>query len=509
MSNSKAISSMSASPSCWLRLDSPELASNPLIFFQNPRFKCDEKYNLDTFLKYSGHEIVPQTSPEEELNKWLKSKIGEAGKDQRPVTRSRAAQKVAAEAFLATDFEFLCKYNLYQGFKKHGLEPFTASLNIKPDCAVVKKDGLLVLSLEVHSSPYNNTVAKAVANTIDQLRLFRSYSDDFKVSSFVFPKLAQMDSEGKVVNNNKTCVTKVDIEWKDMVFCVSFECLAMEEVWGCIKKAFLRQQKCAINDPIEDGCRYFMRLSHEDLANLESKLESKHKLIQLKSRFSIIVAEDADDSGSKVFKMVPNSEWRHSLHVLFFEYRRKSRSYPHLSVPIDVVVISHRETFFVFKRHLKPLSRSEAKPCLVDLTERVRQALEEVHDLGFAHLDVRLSNICYTRNGDVQLIDFDRIQPTKDPPPVVYGDAFMYTGSDTSSGLDWKQLGIMIYMIQEEMMGTSEAKIEEKDVNVSKDSFLGKLIFQCEYNADEFQQWKTTRLQTVSLIDVINQRLTN
>ena len=54
--------------------------------------------------------------------------------------------------------------------------------------------------------------------------------------------------------------------------------------------------------------------------------------------------------------------------------------------------------FFVFEHLIPPppLGRSQAKSCLVDFVDKAAAALEAVHGLGYAHLDVRLQNICFS-----------------------------------------------------------------------------------------------------------------
>lgn len=69
--------------------------------------------------------------------------------------------------------------------------------------------------------------------------------------------------------------------------------------------------------------------------------------------------------------------------------------------------------FFVFEELLPPLLTNDAKSCIVDLSKQVRTALQIMHSYGFAHLDVRLPNICYRRTGDDYipvLIDYERVR---------------------------------------------------------------------------------------------------
>ena len=50
--------------------------------------------------------------------------------------------------------------------------------------------------------------------------------------------------------------------------------------------------------------------------------------------------------------------------------------------------------FHIFERQMPPLTKFEAKECLCDLLTQTAIALLELHTIGYAHLDVRLPNIC-------------------------------------------------------------------------------------------------------------------
>ena len=74
-----------------------------------------------------------------------------------------------------------------------------------------------------HSSSLLNTVAKCIANVINQLRILRCYYKIKEVSGYVFPKLPNKD--GKCMN--KTIVTRVDVQWEGLEFRVLFTCQSL------------------------------------------------------------------------------------------------------------------------------------------------------------------------------------------------------------------------------------------------------------------------------------------
>ena len=103
-----------------------------------------------------------------------------------------------------------------------------------------------------------------------------------------------------------------------------------------------------------------------------------------------------------------------------------SKSFPSLVSPVDTVRVPRGCTVFRFKKQQEqPLSKALAKLCLRDLVRQV--ALQELHELGLAHLDVRLLNICFTHDGEVRLIDFDRaVYHDRESVPAQFFGPYMY-----------------------------------------------------------------------------------
>ena len=77
---------------------------------------------------------------------------------------------------------------------------------------------------------------------------------------------------------------------------------------------------------------------------------------------------------------------------------------------------------------------------------RTATALLELHRFGFAHLDVRIPNICFAKEGGtyiVKLIDLDRSQEDSCVSLSGYSGE-MHKGAErwwTTTRYDWKQLG--------------------------------------------------------------------
>ena len=391
----------------------------------------------------------------------------------------------------------LCKDNHYEGFSHNKLQPFTSKVKtIKPDLGFsFKENQVLFFMIEVHSQNYCGTVAKTVANTIDQLRLFRLYSTDVDtVSSFVFPRFAKMDRNGRVMSCNKYCVTQVNVKWKQMQFIVDFAYIDdPKEVEEKVKTVFQKQKMLFDGRYQSDRKDYFIRLSKDDLDYVQQCIDSRHSLRQIQSTFSIVLEETSTNGSGddfKIFKIIPDIISDSKVMRLHYLPKRK-KEIMNLSLPIDTLFI-YALAVHVFQKHVKHMNGQEARRCLIDFVPRVRESLIQLHNLGYAHLDVRLPNICFTPDGDVRLIDFDRIQPVFDSSPPEYSGSFMYTGSPgtTVEQLDWKQFGIMIYCILQSYV-ISEADVKENDVShLPEDSFLYRLIYEYTYHVDSFQEWK-------------------
>ena len=105
-----------------------------------------------------------------------------------------------------------------------------------------------------------------------------------------------------------------------------------------------------------------------------------------------------------------------------------SKSFLSLVLPVDTVRVPRGCTVSRFKKQQEqPLSKALAKLCIRDLVRQVVHALQELHELGFAHLDVRLPNICFTHDGEVRLIDFDRaVYDDRESVPVQFFGPYIH-----------------------------------------------------------------------------------
>lgn len=125
---------------------------------------------------------------------------------------------------------------------------------------------------------------------------------------------------------------------------------------------------------------------------------------------------------------------------------------------------------FYFDVLKSPLKRSEARNCIYELGKAVERILNDMHSkLGYAHLDVRLPNICYSDTYEPVLIDVERAQPVDELyVNYMYGkDNCTYPDRLTFGNIDTIQLLWMIFWIEAEQLGCSMeykyTKLQEVD----------------------------------------------
>ena len=160
-----------------------------------------------------------------------------------------------------------------QEWELRDLQPFMKSVVNRPD-VVLLKDKLPLLIVEVQSSPYSNSLSKTVVDLIDQLRLLRNY----KCTGFTFPDFS-----------HKVCVTKVEVEWKDLSFCSTFTPLTSSnavktEVSLAISNSL---QVCSGIGSVQSA-PFFIPFSPIDLAEVGDKVSDRIER-QVYSRQTVVL----------------------------------------------------------------------------------------------------------------------------------------------------------------------------------------------------------------------------
>lgn len=356
---------------------------------------------------------------------------------------------------------------------------------------------LLVLCVEINSSSMEGTVAKLAANLIDLFRYVRHFDKDItQIVGFAFPN-----------SKEKDYVSKVTLEWQNLKFHVKEVIFPLEEKLNLITEVTNAYRvQCLLAEKLKlvhkDLPHYLVPYSDEDIQILKASLmecwkrKSQWKvedLTQEESGFSLLFTD-----GTFYYKFTPYSYARDTLTSL----KEMASLSDRLVLPCNMLTVTGMN-FFVFPKQdyqLTMLKREKLLSCFYFVASGVKDALEELHTLGYAHLDVRLDNICF-HQGKVTLIDFDFAESCDLPDAARTG--FMYSIDEERpnscvSDLDWKQLGLMIYSILE---SKSQTKLTVDDVNeLEKDSLVHHLVFNYRWEDDAAKR----DLQMGAIVDAIS-----
>ena len=348
------------------------------------------------------------------------------------------------------------------------LVPFLASVKNRPDGVVLcefKQWNVPIFILEVHSSPYKYSVAKTAVDVIDQLRLLRCFDANIsKCVGFTFPKFSKDNIE------NKTCVTKVTVSFKDFKFCIHLSPLQISNVKSEIQEVVQGTKNFLFR---YNPFLCFMRLSQKDKMEIAGTFcVHPSKVEQVETRHCIILKTD-----DTFWKYIPRLSEFVNYGLFLEDMKIKCVKPKHMTLPSGTT-LHEGLMFYVFPSKIPPLTKSEAEQCLCDLITKTATALQELHNLGYAHLDVRLPNICFTASNradnDVTLIDLDRVISIKHGSVEGYiGEMYNVPHQWLPSQCDWKQLGLLTASV---LFKLNNHSLIVKDPRVDKNECLKQLI---------------------------------
>ena len=158
--------------------------------------------------------------------------------------------------------------------------------------------------------------------------------------------------------------------------------------------------------------------------------------------------------------------------------------------------IAQHKAYFEFPLLKPPMKQEAAKYFLIPFVSSVVFALNELHGLGLAHLDVRLGNVCFDSDNRAILIDLGRCQNVNDD--VVANVAtkslmYPYHSNWVYGQWDYVQLGLMIARIICPVSGaeyhTVEPRWSQPPLN---HGFLEKLYRTGVMEEDLFDSWATS-----------------
>ena len=147
-----------------------------------------------------------------------------------------------------------------------------------------------------------------------------------------------------------------------------------------------------------------------------------------------------------------------------------------------------RDDYFEFPLLKPPMKQEAAKKYLIPFVSSVAFALNELHGLGLAHLDIRLDNVCFDSGNRCQDVNDDVLA-------MVATKSLMYPyhSNWVYGQWDYVQLGLMIARIIYPVSGTEYHTVEppwsQPPLN---HSFLEKLYRTGVMEEDLFDSWKTS-----------------
>ena len=246
--------------------------------------------------------------------------------------------------------------------------------------------------------------------------------------------VADVLAKKKYPQSKQNLAIKVTVTWNSehLAFDVKYDVLKCNEVMSSISLVIQKQK----NRSLSNGqFSHFFKLTDKELEVVKGSIHSSLKrdkrygqvlnncdfdkpLEQFHSSFSFVFGLKGKEGLGYVFKTFPRGTLRTSLE----DTEDKLRRYPEplfsqlglLDKPLLHEVIGFKDhRYFVYER-LHQISSDAAKQCLVQLLEGVKSAIDNLHSCNFAHLDVRLPNVCLkvepNEKATVMLIDLERSQ---------------------------------------------------------------------------------------------------
>ena len=333
---------------------------------------------------------------------------------------------------------------------------------------------LLVLFVEIQSSPMDITERKAAIVGANVLRAIRAKTTDItEVSAFALPN-TQGDAGA--------CILKVRVEWANFLFMTTLTRFKNVKDGVVALTTALREQRCEM--VISSPC--LITLSTSDCRRLCGKeghqIECQHH----------VVVKSID---GYIYKLLYNADEKDSFMQFLWIMRTKT-AFKNVIYP-EVVTPPNRTTVLQKYRCAKfgPLKRAEAKKCLHSFIVGAKSAIDELHAIGVSHNDIRLPNFCFNENFEVILIDLDRVREIGDQYDMFYeeekkGRSCMYkVNSYCSNGklTDFMQLGLLVaWILDSELLNYHDRTLTSHAEFIREDEFISTLINKCIFNTDLF-----------------------
>ena len=371
-----------------------------------------------------------------------------------------------------------------EGLKISSLSSLVASSHERADVIVYdEQHKKLLLLIEVQSSPMVYSERKAVIGAANALRFLRNSDSSFEeFNSFVFPKKGEKQS-----------VMKVTVTWMNFHFRYNLKRLPnLEEVVKEIKSVIDIQSDRVPVLPHEVD-PFWMCLSQDDIRQLSSKTTA-----QVVPSFNHIIIDDSDT----MYKLVYDKEEESALDRLYYRAASTSLNPCHFIVPEPG---RGPHEFKYSKVRYGPLTAEDAGKCLYTLLMKINTALEQLHRFGFAHNDVRLENICFSKELNAVLIDLERCTRLDiDSVHPLFGasSSCMYQfprGADysfTGRKSDYLQLGWLVTWVLHRSDSYHQREFDQLPEDLRNDPFILDLIQNGEYCQKKLNESRIIRRTT-------------
>ena len=372
--------------------------------------------------------------------------------------------------------------------------------NERPDVWISEGSNVVILVAEVHSGEgpegYKITLNKEVIGLMTQLRMLRYQYDINQVVGFVLPN-----------SSEPFFVTKVTVRFEALCFHYTFERVpSLEDVQASIRAGYqankdtIGQLRPSLNSG--DILAYPIKLTGPECDDLMGKfnLQGRVGMEQLQSWNSFIL-----QANGKVYKYCLNPALYHKIRditatiktAVQYQEQRDRLLLHEQKLPVFNLCIP----FLQFPAAIPPLSTSEARECLVPLLKSTKEAIDQLHSFDFAHLDIRLPNICFRKNEGENvcavLIDFEHVKENIRSQRIPGYDSCLYRplypqeGRLTLKQCDFMQLGWMAVWIlhfDNALAGYDPHKLDTAwreghiPLSTREDPFVNQLVRRGEFS---------------------------
>ena len=345
----------------------------------------------------------------------------------------------------------------------------------------------IILIIEVHSckkKSFINSIKKTILGTIDVIRYYKGIVPSItKCIGFTYPKCGTAE-----------CVVEVTVEFKNLKFSYDLQCIPQLEVKEATLRAINANHqhfKPCFDVPIkEDRRRSFVNLSQHELHLFKHFVDSgplTHKyneqILQFESKEALLISYNG-------------RMWKYPARAMD---RQRLRSVPGdlpflinvkrycPSIRGDTGYFTGRGWFYYDKVQNEPLLPYEARKCMGDFVTQLCDALDILHSLDYAHLDVRLENVCFQDDGTLILIDLDRCTLVDDfGPQHISEESCLYLPFNAdidcqAMSNDWLQVGFLLLWvytseIQQKLKKDYHNQLLTVDHPIVKEDFFRALI---------------------------------